>query len=179
MHISNFIKANEDLKNFFNLYPQQDHEALVQILLQLGQKTVSQYSKLTIPGMRRLLNSSQVILKTEQYIEKLQENIMSLQTTLNTLHGVNFSSSEKSTNTEFSSKKPMKKVDFWNQTEEKENIPLSKPRVAWSKNTELNWVHDFSGEVKRLPKSKSPLLIRESRISILSKSKYSSIDEFF
>lgn len=180
MQVSNLIKSNEDLKNFFNIYPQQDHDTLIQLLLQIGLKTLSQYPKLSIPSIRKLLNSSQIVLQTEQNIEKLQENLKTLQNTLNTLQqSVSISTSQKSTNTEFSLKKPSKKVDFWNQTEDKENVPPARPRATWSKNSELNWAHDFSGEVKKLPKAKSPLLIRESRISLLPKSKYSSIDEFF
>jgi hypothetical protein len=189
----NLNKSSEEIRNFFSSFPRSEHESLLNVLLELSIKTLKKYPKLSISGLKKLVYSSEIIGRTEENVEKLQETIKKLQNnifqfemTLCKTKGV-----DKSTEmTPFccdlrkvENKKMVKKVDFWNQTDEKENFnPSKSTRTTWNRNTEINWVHDFSGEVKKLPKNKSPLVIRESRISILSnqpKSKYSSIDEFF
>ena len=192
----NINKVPEEVRNFFLGFPKQEHETLTSLLVALAVKTLRKYKKLELNDLKRLISSSEVIGKTEENVEKLQNMIKTLQNNLILMQeGLEIpKTSEKSTamnplccqlNEEScrSSRRAAKKVDFWNQTDEKENFePSRSTRTTWNRNTEINWVHDFSKEVKKLPKGKSPLVIRESRISILSnqtKSKYSSIDEFF
>jgi hypothetical protein len=192
----NTTKAPEEVRSFFSCFQKQEHETLTSLLVTLAVKTLRKYKKLELNDLKKLISSSEVIGKTEENVEKLQNMIKTLQNSLILMQeGLEKPKTfEKSTgmsplccitNQESSrnSRRAVKKVDFWNQTDEKENFEPSKStRTTWNRNTEINWVHDFSKEVKKLPKGKSPLVIRESRISILSnqtKSKYSSIDEFF
>ena len=195
----NLIQFSEEIKRFLSKFAKAEHESVLNYILLFGISILNRYPKLNLTQLKMILKSSQQVSYTEQTIESLQTKIQELQQTISKLQEKTLFIEKFDKNTETAnekivegftqseqiysaSKKSSKKVDFWNQTEEKENLPqFTSQRACWEKKNEINWVQDFSSHVKNIPKSRTPI-IRESRISILSnqdKAKRSSLDNYY
>jgi hypothetical protein len=198
-NIFNLNNITEDIKKFLSKFNRSDYSSVLYFTVLFGISVLDQYPQLNLQKIKSLCKSSQQVMNTEQILKALQGKIMELQEQIYTLEEKTNSIErfDKSTETEslsdndlldknssgqIFSKKKAKKVDFWNQTEEKENFSKTKTeRTCWKPNSEINWMQDFSNQVKKIPKKRIPI-VRESRISILSnqdKYKCSPVENFY
>ena len=178
--ILNDYKRCEEIQQYLSRFSKLEQEEALHHTLLFGISILIKYHKLNLPKIKLLAKSSQKINFTEQTVDSLQNKIQDMQKIIADLNKqlMRVEKLDKSTETlpthkigiysqpeENSYKRSVKQVDFWNQTD-KENT-LVPTRSCWKRNTEMNWMQDFSDQVKKIPNSHSPI-IRESRISILS-----------
>lgn len=171
-------QCSEEIERFLKKFVKSEQETVLAYTVLVGISSLSKYQKLTLSQIKSIAKSSQKIIYTEQTITELQEKINDFQKNIESLtqQTIPTDKSDKSTETESVQPevskiiKTSKKVDFWNQTEEKENFTQAPIRGCWQKKPELTWMHDFSSDVKKLPVPSQ--IIRESRISILSSHDY-------
>lgn len=196
LSISNIINSSEEAKKFLAKFPKNEHELAVKYTFLFGITVLNQYKSPNLISLKQLIKSTEIVTYTEQTVKALQEKMLILQQEIEKLDNKTEVSEkcEKATETRSFNdenfaqtdnswgKKSLKKVDFWNQTENKENFEDKLSKSAWKKPNDTNWAYDFSSEVKKMPQLKNPIIIRESRISILSnqsKSRLSSLDNYF
>ncbi|OMJ79192.1 hypothetical protein SteCoe_20844 [Stentor coeruleus] len=196
LNISNIINSSEEARKFLAKFPKNEHELAVRYTFLFGITVLNQYKSPNLTSLKQLVKSTQIVTCTEQTVKDLQEKMLILQQEIAKLDNKtelpekcdkatetrSFNDNNVAQTDDLWGKKSSKKVDFWNQTENKENFEDKSSRAAWKKPNETNWAYDFSSEVKRIPQLKNPIIIRESRISILSnqsKSRLSSLDNYF
>ena len=149
--ILNSFKLPEEIRSFLSKFNRNEQEPVVINTLMIGISVLSQYSKLTCLQVKNLAKSFGQVAYTEKNIQILENKIKELQNELSKLDNttVPIEKTDKSTETlgsfneysqsnDLQTKKTIKKVDFWNQTENKENLENKTTRTQWKKIPKVN-----------------------------------------